>query len=87
MNHPTHPSRNSMSQDFFTFGNEGIGLNQAAERRAVEQADRHLAAALHTPGPLGSLRRRAGSLLIAIGTAVAGAVPCPNPDTAEHGAA
>ncbi len=82
-----HPSPTSMSQDFLTFGNEGIALNRAAERRAVEQADNHLAVTLQIPSPLVSLRRWLGNALIATGAAISGAVPCLNPDTAEHRAA
>lgn len=50
MNHPSHPSRNSMCCDFLTFGNDEIGLNRAFERHAEEQARNRVAASLGTPG-------------------------------------
>jgi len=87
MNHPSHPSRNSMSRDFLTFGNDGIGLNRAFERRAAEQAHYHVAASLGAPGALLFVRRWLGNLLIATGAAISGAVPSSDPEVAGHGPA
>lgn len=87
MNHPSHPSRNSMCCDFLTFGNDGIGLNRAFERHAEEQARNRVAASLGAPGVLFVVRRWLGNALITTGAAIAGAVPSSGPEAAGHGPA
>lgn len=85
MNHPPYVNRHSITDDFLTYGNEGIGLNRAAELRLRDRADRQADAARQATGRIGSLRRRAGTLLIATGTALAGSVPTPSPEASEPG--
>lgn len=87
MNHPAYAHRQTVTDDFLTFGNEGIAINRAAERRDREGADHRLAATLDMPGPLRSVRRLIGQRLIAAGTTLAGAVPVPAPDASEPGSA
>ncbi len=79
-----------MSSDFMTFGNAGIELNRAFERRADEQARDRLAANLTSPAvrhPLQTMRSRIGAALITVGGAIAGAAPSADPDITGHGAA
>ncbi|MDQ3656028.1 MAG: hypothetical protein M3457_13250 [Chloroflexota bacterium] len=87
MNYPSRPSRNSMSRDFLTFGNDGIALNRTFERRLAEQARDHMAASLGAPGALLFVRRWLGNVLIATGAAIAGAVSSSDPEVAGHGPA
>ncbi|MEJ7902494.1 MAG: hypothetical protein WKF63_11655 [Thermomicrobiales bacterium] len=86
MKYPSHPSSNSVSRDFLTYGNDGIGVNRAFERR-IEERSRYQADLL-ARGPNGSLsfRRKLGSLLIAAGTAISGAVPSSGPQVTGRGA-
>ncbi len=86
MNHPANAHRPTVSHDFLTFGNHGIELNRAAERRAHEVTNRYLAATLGTAGPLTSIRQLVGALLISAGTALSGAVPPSSPEVTGHGA-
>lgn len=86
MNHPAYVHRHTIAHDFLTFGNDGIGLNRAAERRAEEQANHQVAASLAAPDTLHVVRRWLGNVLIATGTAIAGAVPSSNPEVTGRGA-
>ncbi len=86
MNHPANVHRHTVSHDFLTFGNHGIELNRAAERRAHEATNRRLAASFGTASPATSIRQRVGALLISAGTALSGAVPPSNPEVTGHGA-
>ncbi|MDQ3443887.1 MAG: hypothetical protein M3490_09795 [Chloroflexota bacterium] len=83
MNHPAYDHRHTITDDFLTYGNDGIILNRAAERRAHEATGRQLAATLGTTCPLTSLRHLVGTLLISAGTALSGAVPGPALDTSD----
>ena len=90
MNHPSHPFRNSMSSDFLTFGNQGIELNRALERRANERARDYLDATdsrLAVGRPLLTMRSLIGAALIAVGGTIAGAAPSAEPEATGHGAA
>lgn len=86
MNHSTNLHHQTIAHDFLTFGNDGIGLNRAAELRAGYRANRHPAAP-NRSRPFLALRRLSGHVLIAAGTTLAGAVPAPMaaPDGHETG--
>ncbi len=87
MNHPAYVQKHTVSNDFLTFGNDGIALNRAAERRAQEQASHQVAASLGAPDTLHVVRRWLGNVLIAAGGAIAGAVPTTDREVAGHGPA
>ncbi len=86
MNHPPYVHRHTIAHDFLTYGNNGIGVNRAFERRAEEQANHQVNLLTRGPGRSISFRRRLGSLLIASGTAISGAVPSSNPEVTGRGA-
>ena len=83
MSYPQSSTRPSIADDFFTFGNDGIGLHLAEERRIAER-ERNRLAARH-PRRVGTFRRRLGALLIAAGQDILGEC-APAPKTAGlHG--
>jgi hypothetical protein len=72
-----------MSNDFHTFGLDGISLNRVAERHAAELSRNEVAAALRTQGHRPSIRLALGSLLVRFGRslgrpAVAASTPPPS---------
>jgi hypothetical protein len=76
MNHRQSSTQHSIANDFFTFGNDGIGLHHAAERRVAERERNRLAT--HQPHRVGAFRRRLGALLIAAGQDIRGeCMPAP----------
>jgi hypothetical protein len=83
MNHPPYVHRQSIASDFLTYGNDGIGLNRAAELRASDLAATSVAATLPSTTAFGSIRRLVGNLLIVTGTALAGAVPDSTPSASR----
>ena len=77
----THKSHDTISHDFHRFGLDGLGLNRAAERRAVERDRHRVSADLRAPGRPSSVRRWLGTALIAVGSRIAGSMPMPHLDT------
>jgi hypothetical protein len=78
MNSRHHASGTPISHDFFTFGNDGIGLHHAEERRANERERNRLAG--YRPRPVSAFRRRLGALLISAGQDLRGeCAPVPQP--------
>lgn len=76
MNSRHHSYSSPISDDFFTYGNEGIGLHHIEERRAAERERNRLAGG--RPRSIGAFRRRLGALLIAAGQDLRGdCVPVP----------
>ena len=78
----THHTHDPISRDFYRFGLDGLGLNRAAERRAVECDRNRVSAILRAPGRPSSARRWLGMILIAAGSRLAGTMPMPNLDPA-----
>jgi hypothetical protein len=83
MNHARSSTHHQMSNDFHTFGLDGISLNRVAERHAAELSRNEVAAALRTQGHRPSIRLALGSLLVRFGRslerpAVAAATPPPS---------
>lgn len=76
---PTARTESTSTRDFLTYGNAGIELARANERRANDLAG---AEALPSLSRLLPARRWLGSHLIALGRHVAGA-PAPAPAAAE----
>jgi hypothetical protein len=55
-----------------TFGNEGLSVHRANERRAAERTQNQINAALQASRPTPWVRRWLGSLTTALGTGVSG---------------
>ena len=62
----------SSGRDFFTYGNEGLAVNRAEERRAAEQQRYQVKQALHATHQTPWGRRVLGSLMIELGTRMSG---------------
>jgi hypothetical protein len=63
----TQQTPDTISHDFHRYGLDGLGLNRAAERRAVERDRDRVTADLRAPGRPSSVRRWLGTTLIAVG--------------------
>jgi hypothetical protein len=72
MHRSTHTSQSSIGRDFMTFGNEGLSVHRANERRAAERHQNQINAALQASRPPPWVRRWLGSLTTALGTRVSG---------------
>jgi|GEM_PF-4868534 len=62
----------STGRDFLTFGNEALAVHRADERRTVESHRNHLAHTLRDMGQTSPARRWLGTLMIGLGTLIAG---------------
>lgn len=78
----TQHTHDTISHDFHRFGLAGLGLNRAAERRAVERDRDRVSANLRAPVRPSSVRRWLGTALIAVGSRLAGTMPIPTLDPA-----
>jgi hypothetical protein len=83
MHHARSSTHHQMSNDFHTFGLDGIALNRVTLSHAAELARNEVAAALRTQGHRPSIRRALGSLLVRFGRslerpAVAASTPPPS---------
>ncbi len=76
----TQQTPDTISHDFHRYGLDGLGLNRAAERRAVERDRHRVSADLRAPGRPFSVRRWLGMVLITVGSRMAGTMPMPMPD-------
>ena len=91
MNRTPHTSQSSIGRDFIAFGNEGLSVHRANERRAAERNQNQINAALHASRPTPWVRRWLGNMMIALGTGVSGKaaqiqeretlLPAPAPET------
>lgn len=73
MHHQRHTSRNSIGNDFFAHGIQGIETHRVAERRDAERFPGQI-----QPNRTSLVRRFVGTVMIAIGTGIAGThIPTP----------
>ena len=77
----TQQTPDTISHVFHRYGLDGLGLNRAAERRAVERDRDRVTADLRAPVRPSSVRRWLGTALIAVGSRIAGSMPMPHLDT------
>ena len=68
----TQTSPSSISRDFITFGHEALAVHRAEERRATELNRNQIHNTLRATRPAPWARRWLGTLMIALGTGIAG---------------
>lgn len=62
----------STGHDLLTFGNEALSVHRAAERRASESRHNQITHILREMGHTSPTRRWLGTMMIALGTLIAG---------------